>query len=90
AGLFAAIENEALAGALVAGLAGIVGAIWKIAASHSAMDKTLEAMEAVLATEREVLAAERASASAASEHAAERIDLLESKLDALMFGDDRS
>ncbi len=90
ASLVATIEDEALAGALVAGLAGIVGAIWKIAASHSAMDSTIAAMEEVLAAEREALAAERASASTASEHAAERIDRLESKLDAIMFGDDRS
>ncbi|MCP3937767.1 MAG: hypothetical protein GY708_20640 [Actinomycetia bacterium] len=90
AGLVGSVENEALAGVLIAGLAGMVGAIWKIAASHSAMDQAIEAMGAVVDALREELEAERASASAAAEHDAERIDLLESKLVAMMFGDDCS
>ncbi len=86
AGIFGTVESEALAGVLVAGLAGMVGAFWKIGASHSAMDKTLDAMAKTLDAERENAQAEREGAQEAALHAAERIDLLESKLDDLLFG----
>ncbi len=77
AGIFGTVENQVTAAALVAGLAGIVGALWKIAAGHSAMDKALSATDKVLS---EALDSERRRADKAEA----RVDVLEARLDRRM------